>query len=151
MYLPLSSECRTIVCKIKLFRSFRNRGIACYLMNSFTNENMIKLFTASQDWHRMDSWHLYFPLSIAITMLVYTIAGKSDRTTTVILTHLPLVPHLWVEELGHYGFRYFFARLFGAKPLSKPMLIYFSIGPLWKTLLWNFDENTILFTHENAC
>ena len=40
-------------------------------------------------------------------------------------------------------------RLFGAKPLSKPMLAYHQLGPLG-TNLWNFDQNTKLFIHENA-
>ena len=40
-------------------------------------------------------------------------------------------------------------RLFGAKPLSKPMLGYvnWTIG---NKIQWNFNQNTKIFVHENA-
>ena len=44
----------------------------------------------------------------------------------VSLTHLPLVPHICLRESGEHWFR---SRLFGAKPLSKPMLDYRQLDP----------------------
>ena len=38
-------------------------------------------------------------------------------------------------------------RRFGAKPLSKPMLGYWILS---YKIQWNFNQNTNLFTHENA-
>ena len=38
--------------------------------------------------------------------------------------------------------------LFGAKPLSKPMLCYSQLDS--KELQWNFNQNIKLFIHENA-
>ena len=40
-------------------------------------------------------------------------------------------------------------RLFGAKPLSKPMLVIVN-WTLTNKLQWNFNQNTKLFIHENA-
>ena len=40
--------------------------------------------------------------------------------------------------------------LFGAKPLSKPMLIYFVSWTLRNQLQWNFNPNTKIFIEENA-
>ena len=41
-------------------------------------------------------------------------------------------------------------RLFGAKPLSKPMLGYCQFTPLGTNFSENFNQNTKLFIHENA-
>ena len=41
-------------------------------------------------------------------------------------------------------------RLFGAKPLSKPMLCYCQLAPSKKKLQWNLDQNTKSFIHEHA-
>ena len=44
-------------------------------------------------------------------------------------THLPLVPHICVSELGHHGFRY----RTGDKPLPEPMLVLLetSFSEIW--------------------
>ena len=41
-------------------------------------------------------------------------------------------------------------RLFGARPLSKPMLFFFVNWTPMNKLQWNFNQNTKLFIHENA-
>ena len=41
------------------------------------------------------------------------------------------------------------SRLFGAKPLSEPVLVYLSIWSLGKKLQWNFNQNTKL--HSRKC
>ena len=38
--------------------------------------------------------------------------------------------------------------LFGAKPLSEPMLVYCQLD--WNKLQWNFNQNTKCFIHETA-
>ena len=40
--------------------------------------------------------------------------------------------------------------LFGAKPLSKPMLGYYGMGPSWNKFQGNFNQNIQLFIYENA-
>ena len=41
-------------------------------------------------------------------------------------------------------------RLFGSKPLSKPMLGYYQFDP-WSELQWYFNKkNTKIFIHENT-
>ena len=40
-------------------------------------------------------------------------------------------------------------RLFGAKPLSKPMLDYRQLDP-WDKIQWNFNQTTKISIHENA-
>ena len=40
-------------------------------------------------------------------------------------------------------------RLFGAKPLFKPMLGYCQFDP-WEQVQWNFNQNTKLFINENT-
>ena len=61
------------------------------------------------------------------------------------LTHLPLVPHICVDEIGHHWFK----RLFGTKPLPEPMLVYCQLdsGISFK---WNLNRNLIIFIQENA-
>ena len=41
-------------------------------------------------------------------------------------------------------------RLFGAKSLSKPMLVCCQLDPYRNKRQWNNNQNTILFIHENA-
>ena len=45
------------------------------------------------------------------------------------LTHLPLMPHICVSEFGSALVQIMACRLFGAKPLSKPMLGYCQLDP----------------------
>ena len=45
------------------------------------------------------------------------------------LTHLPLVPHICFSESRQHWFRQMACRLIGAKPISKPMLVYFQLDP----------------------
>ena len=40
-------------------------------------------------------------------------------------------------------------RLFGAKPLSQPMLGYCQLNPQ-EQLQWNYNQNTEIFIEENA-
>ena len=43
-------------------------------------------------------------------------------------------------------------RLFGAKPLSEPLLGYCQLDPKEQTSAeWNFNQNTKHFIHENTC
>ena len=56
------------------------------------------------------------------------------------LTHLPLVPHICVGESGH---------LFGATPLSKPMLVHCQFDHQEQTSV-NFNPNTSIFIHTNV-
>ena len=39
-------------------------------------------------------------------------------------THLPLVPHICISELGYHWFQVMACRLFGTKPLPEPMMAY---------------------------
>ena len=39
--------------------------------------------------------------------------------------------------------------MFGAKPFSKPMLIYYQLDP-WQQIWSNIDQNTAIFMEENA-
>ena len=41
-------------------------------------------------------------------------------------------------------------RLFGAKPISKPTVVFFVNCTIRNKLQWNFNQNTKLFIHENA-
>ena len=54
--------------------------------------------------------------------------------------------HQWI---GSALFQIMSCCLFGAKPLSKPMLAYCQLN-LRNKLQWNFNQNTQLFIHGNA-
>ena len=66
--------------------------------------------------------------------------GASD------LTHLILVPHICISQ---QLFRWRYCRLFGAKPLSKPMLVIVH-WTLRNKFQWHFNQNTKRFVRENA-
>ena len=50
----------------------------------------------------------------------------SSKTSYCTLTHLPLVPHIWIRSALVQTMA---CRLFGAKPLSEPMLGYYQLDP----------------------
>ena len=64
------------------------------------------------------------------------------------LTHLPLVLHIYVW-MGSALVQIMACRLFGAKPLSKPMLGYCQLE-IWNRSQWNFYQNTKLSIHKNT-
>ena len=74
---------------------------------------------------------------------------------TCMLTHLPLLPHAYISELVCIGSdnglpTNMACRLFGAKPLYKPILAYCQLCLREKKLQWNSNQNTKFFIHGNA-
>ena len=65
------------------------------------------------------------------------------------LTHLLLVPHICDSEIGLTLVQIVACHLFGAKPLSEPMLGYFQLDPR-NTRQWKFDQNIKIFIRMNA-
>ena len=64
-------------------------------------------------------------------------------------THLPIMSHIMRQWTGSTLVQVLACRLFGAKPLSEPMLTYCQLGP-WEQTSGNSNRNTKLFIHENA-
>ena len=65
------------------------------------------------------------------------------------LTHLPLVPHIFVSELGQHWFRQWLVALIGAKPLPELMLIYCQLDP-WENISMKFQSEFYHF-HSRKC
>ena len=65
------------------------------------------------------------------------------------LTHFPLVPHIWVSELGQHWFRW---RLVAYSVASHYLIQCWVIvnWTLRNKLQWNFNQNAKLFIHEIA-
>ena len=65
------------------------------------------------------------------------------------LTHLPLVPHICVNELGKHWFRLWLVAC--PAPSHYPNQCWFIVKwTLGNKLQWNFNKNTKLSIHENA-
>ena len=72
--------------------------------------------------------------------------SSENASLIVELTHLPLVPHMWI---GSALVQIMVRRLFGTEPLSEPRLGYCQLIPRNK-LQWNFNQNSIFFIQENT-
>ena len=59
----------------------------------------------------------------------------------IFLTHWVRVMHICVDKLNNHWFQIIACRVFGAKPLSEPMLIYCQLD-LWNKLSWNMNLNS---------
>ena len=72
----------------------------------------------------------------------------SNKHSAIKLTHLPLAGAAYMSQWIESAFVQIMAcRIFGAKPLAKPMLGY---RTLRNKLQWNFNKVTQFFIHENA-
>ena len=78
----------------------------------------------------------HFPSSVLIFL---NLTFNSSPTTAAYM-------HQWIKSVL---VQIMACRLFGAKPLSEPMLGYCQLNPLNK-IQWIFNRNTNLFIHENA-
>ena len=94
--------------------------------------------------------------SVRIRIFHYSRSGVQVQTCPINtefhrkLTHRPSVTFSasvhWVSIGSNNGLSHI--RIFGAKPLSKPMLGYSQLDPSGQT--WNSNSNTWFFVNENA-
>ena len=77
---------------------------------------------------------------------IHTCFIRATRINKVMLNLSPPMPHYCVSESGQHSLA---CRLYGAKPLSKPMLGYCQLDPRNKPR-WNFNQNTKVFLNKNA-
>ena len=81
----------------------------------------------SKDSDYKGTWKLEIWWSWVKICSQYLINDQLNSFKTILiylLTHLPLVPHICVSELGPSMVLVMACRLFGAKPLPEPMLAY---------------------------
>ena len=67
----------------------------------------------------------------------------------IILTHLPLVPHKCVSELGQHWFRSWLVTFSAPSRYLNQCWVIFN-WTLRNKLHWNYNQNTKIFIHENA-
>ena len=69
--------------------------------------------------------------------------------TCLHLTHLPLVPHMCVSELGQHWFRQWFVAYSAPSHYLNQCWVIVN-WTVRNKLQWNFNQNIKLFIHENA-
>ena len=73
----------------------------------------------------------------------------SQIGANLVLTHLPLVPHICVSESGQYWFRLWLVAYSAPSHYLKQCWVIVN-WTLRNKLQWNFNQNTKLFIHEIA-
>ena len=97
--------------------------------NGFLIENMNKILISMS----VVSYFFYFESS-EISKEVFWRVSKS---VLIDLSHLPLVPHIYVSESGQH--QILTCRQFGAKPLSEPVLGYCQLDH-WGQTSFNLNK-----------
>ena len=108
------------------------------LQLKYFNENVACL------WHRLTT-SLYTCANSKLSFFQHQYLVKGY----ILLTHLPLVPHICVSESGQHWFRYWLVAYSAPSHYLNQCwdIINWAIG---NKLQWNFDQNTKRFIHENA-
>ena len=123
-------------------------SISLHCLRNVFVENLHHLLNSSNsNVQGMKNWYLFCHRQTANQTI-----GKiniCNRNYVIWLTHLPLVPHICVSELGHHKFRDCACRLFGTKPLPKPVLTYCQLDS-WKRISVKFESEFYHF-HSRKC
>ena len=72
--------------------------------------------------------------------------------TNTVLTHLPLELHICISESGQQCFRQLLVAYSAPSHYLKQcwVIVNWNLSMLRNNLQWNFNQNTVLFIHENA-
>ena len=112
--------------------------IRCSYINGDTDESFLLFINPSHDAFIFRNIKIYFHfLSFSSTEMV-EIVNSSPRSTAYMSQSISTA---LVQIMAR--------RLFGTKPLSKPMWVIVN-WTLWNKLQWHVNQNTNFFTYKNA-
>ena len=98
--------------------------------------------------HVMDLYDFVFMEKLQPWASKHSYGCNCHSSSYIINSSPPSAPYI-CQLIGSALVQIMACRLFGAKPLSKPLLGYCQLDPK-EQIQWSFNQNTKLFIHENA-
>ena len=122
-------------------------SVFCVLLQSICIDFYVLLLSSA-----LFSYSVTFCTDQYMVLLVYMLVSWLFLTTYILhmlLTHLSLVPHICITELGRHWFREWLVACSAPSHYLNQHWVIVNLTPRNK-LQWNFNQNTKLFIHENA-